>query len=282
MGLIDYSEINTVYHVTHINNSFSIFDNGIINADIVRDESKLKLNRIKVTWLSPNHWTPGYRYGNVRFAYNFQDLIKDKNIYYIETMHKYNPIAHRFLVTHKEYKFQLLEDFCKKHPKHEIFINSIGKLCQKGDTLELMLEDDLLVKQCNEIDFVLHHNKQCCIDPYNCKDRGFQDFKARPLVCAYLLSKSDYSSTVFDKDDVIDGYNTLIRSLNKCKFENSIADCKLENKVLSESLLLFSNRKIEDWIKHISQLKSKDKVESLLKDRILKVFNIEINKKDTN
>ena len=51
-----------------------------LRADLIFDKSKLKERRIRVVWLSPNDWDNdgGFRYGNVRFTYDWASLVEDK------------------------------------------------------------------------------------------------------------------------------------------------------------------------------------------------------------
>ncbi len=276
MPVIEYPEISEVYHVTHINNSFNIFDSEVIKADFIRDESILKTNNIKVNWLSPNHWTIGYRYGNVRFKFDFLKLIHNKNIYFIETIN-YHPIAHRFLITKKNYNFETINDFINRSPRHEIFKNEKGNFSRRGnDNLEFMIEEDLNIEDCSNIDFVLHHNNRCCIDPRKCLDKGFHEFQARPLVLAYLLSKDNFKSDLFDEDDIIDGFNTLIRKARKCNFTNSVSDLKTETIILDQALGLYSERNVDGYIEKLSTFKCIESIEHLIAKKILNSFSINI------
>src|SRR5438132_10219218 len=91
-----------VWHVTHLSNALAIIPAGIILSRLIHDESILNTRRLLVNWVSPNHWNPGYRYGNVAFNFNWPQLIENKNYYWVEVMN-YSPKACRILITDTDY-----------------------------------------------------------------------------------------------------------------------------------------------------------------------------------
>lgn len=82
-----------VSHVSHVEAALKIVGEKKIRQGLVFDESMLNTERILVTWVSPNSWVNGFRYGNVRFTYDFVDLIKGKKFYWVEAMTAYSPTA---------------------------------------------------------------------------------------------------------------------------------------------------------------------------------------------
>jgi len=71
----DRRSLKQVSHVTHLNSALNVFADGRIRSGLVYDESKLKEDRIQVTWFSPNEWQYGYRYGNVRLDFDWKRLV---------------------------------------------------------------------------------------------------------------------------------------------------------------------------------------------------------------
>uniref|UniRef100_UPI00288B1547 hypothetical protein n=1 Tax=Xanthomonas sp. WCS2017Cala2-12 TaxID=3073639 RepID=UPI00288B1547 len=86
-------EFSEVYHITHFEAAKELIASGRIITQLIKDKSKLNGEDIKVLWLSPNDWYNGSLYGNVRFSYNINDLIKGKNFYGVEVMDQYEPTA---------------------------------------------------------------------------------------------------------------------------------------------------------------------------------------------
>ena len=72
-----------VHHVTHVDTGLKILKDQLIRPALISDKSVLNTERILVNWLSPNHWNDGYLYGNVRFAFDMETLMKDKRVYWV-------------------------------------------------------------------------------------------------------------------------------------------------------------------------------------------------------
>jgi hypothetical protein len=89
---------STMSQVTHRETALTIMREGVLRAGLVSDESRLNTSRIRVTWLSPNYWTPGFRYGNVRFVYDWPTLWAGMPAYWVEVM-AYGVHACRILLT---------------------------------------------------------------------------------------------------------------------------------------------------------------------------------------
>ncbi|SRR5712692_828595 len=140
----DCTPFHAVYHVSHIIPSLSILQNKKIHAGLVFDESKLNKDRLLVSWVSPNHWSPGSRYGTVQFCFDLRQLIQGKNYYWVESI-AYGVRACRILVTPNEHKGLAQYDptvgdgpWWYDKDKDEHYFN--GNYC-----LELMLEEDLAI-----------------------------------------------------------------------------------------------------------------------------------------
>ena len=82
----DCYPLEAIYHVAHVSDAFRIFQDRRIRSTLVGDESKLKKTRSGVTWLSPNTWVNGSFYGNVRFDFDWKELVEGKRFYWVEAM----------------------------------------------------------------------------------------------------------------------------------------------------------------------------------------------------
>ncbi len=78
------ASFSTMSHVAHREAALTIMREGVLRVGLVFDESWLNTSRIRVTWLSPNYWTPGFRYGNVRFVYDWPALTVGMRAYWVE------------------------------------------------------------------------------------------------------------------------------------------------------------------------------------------------------
>lgn len=185
------SMLTTVSHTTHLNSATRIIEDARITAGLVYDESKLNRDRISVVWLSPNHWYHGFIYGNVRFVFNWSDIIEGARFYWVESMRQYSPHACRILVTYNDYSDKLSE----YHPAES---GGPWKLNEDESThywngdycLEIMLERDLLMSESIETNIVDHHGSICSINGAGCTDMGLRETDAAASFLAWLLASS--------------------------------------------------------------------------------------------
>jgi hypothetical protein len=161
-----------------------------LKADLVFDESKLNTERIRVVWLSPNDWdnAGGFRYGNVRFRYDWAKLVEGKKYYWVEVM-KYNPHACRILVTDQDRSGQL-------QPYDPTVTNGPWRRTASGDhlwngnyTLEVMFEQDLMVHDAEAVDFVVHHHSMCNANLSTCRYPGVDRWEAGQEFVARVASR---------------------------------------------------------------------------------------------
>lgn len=165
-------ELTEIYHVAHIDTALRIMKDDKIRAGLIGDKSRLKEKRVPVSWLSPNIWINGSRYGNIAFTYDFKKLVKEKNYYWVEVMTEYSPDAPRILITDLEYDY--LEQYDPETDKGPWKYDSRsdrhfwnGSIC-----LEFMFESDIPLKFCKEIRTVRHHAHFCSLDPKNCLEKN--------------------------------------------------------------------------------------------------------------
>lgn len=197
-----------ISHVAHFNNAINIFQTGLINAGLVFDESLLNRSRILVVWLSPNDWhgAGGFRYGNVRFNFDWEKLISGKNYYWVESI-AYGIPAARILVTDNDYSSRLSRydptigdgPWWYKEDSNTHYRN--GNMC-----LEFLFERNIYLDEITSFDFVTHHNKYCCIDPGNCPDSGVSQYEAgSKFICALAALDNARIKRFFEKHrDIID------------------------------------------------------------------------------
>lgn len=165
----DCRSLTTVSHVAHLETASRIIEDGRVRADLVFDESKLKKRRIRVVWLSPNDWTNagGFRYGNIRFTFRWESLIKGKSFFWVEHM-TYQPEACRILVTDREH-MKKLEPYDPTSGDGPWWHAPDGNHYWNGNyTLEIMFESDIDLKDAKDVDFVRHHPNRCSIDWRTC------------------------------------------------------------------------------------------------------------------
>ena len=180
-----------VWHVTHTPNAITILENGTIRPQLVYDESILNTRRTLVNWVSPNHWSPGYRYGNIAFNFDWYELIKGKQYYWVEWI-DYSPNACRILITENDYDDdpQLRRYDPSQGDGPWWWDRSAGTHYRNGKfCLEFMLEFELQVSDSNSIGLVKHHDTLCCIDSSRCPDLGRDDDDAAACLLAGIIAE---------------------------------------------------------------------------------------------
>jgi hypothetical protein len=187
----DCFPFETVSHVAHILPSLSILEEERIRAGLVFDESKLNKQRILVSWVSPNDWASGFRYGTVRFTFDWRALIDGLYIYWVESI-AYGIPACRILLTSQEHNnFEVYDPKRKDGPWW--YDESTGDHYYNAKhCLEFMIESDLPIAKGVKIDFVKHHYCWCSIhrtSPRRCSELGMIDSIAASHFLAGTVSR---------------------------------------------------------------------------------------------
>lgn len=193
--------------MAHVDVAISIIKNMEIRQSLVFDKSRLNSSRILVSWFSPNSWAYGFRYGGVRFTLDFENLIKNKNFYWVEAI-QYSPAACRILITDQDRSNMLpvydptLRDGPWWHDTQteRHYVN--GNYC-----LEFMIERNIEIEEISQIDFVQHHPDMCSINKENvaaCKERGMVGGKIGALLlsrcAAQAVDLSEVARKFVDED----------------------------------------------------------------------------------
>lgn len=187
---INGERLSTVYHIVHLPQARRILEDGHLKARLVSDESRLKRSRICVTWLSANTWAMGSIYGNVQFAFDWENIIEGREIYWVEAM-RYSSPAYRFLITDRDMsRYQHVIPYDPE--EHE------GPLRKRGEewywntkcTSEFMIEDDISLNDCTGLSFVSHHSTYCRTYKSSCAYMHDSQQETAGRVLAFLLSSN--------------------------------------------------------------------------------------------
>ncbi|WP_294990851.1 hypothetical protein [uncultured Stenotrophomonas sp.] len=185
----------TISHTCHVDAAIEIIKLGKVRPGLVFDKSKLNRKRILVSWASPNDWsTLGYRYGNIRFDFDFEAIIKDRQAYWVECIDSYSPAAPRILITDRD-RGRKLKKYDPSDAGGPWFRDSSGKANYFNSkfTLEFMVEGALEMSHVKSISFVKHHSTWCSAssqDPSSCDYLGkSQDFGGSRFVARCAASR---------------------------------------------------------------------------------------------
>jgi hypothetical protein len=248
-----------VAHVTHLDVAAVLLRDWRLRAGPVYDESKLNTRRIHVVWLSPNDWAGagGFRYGNVRFLFDWTSVVAGAKYYWVEAIKKYQPPAARILVT-TENRDSLLTPYDPTSADGPWTVDKDGNHFWNDDIcLEIMVERSIPLKSATRIDFVRHHEKRCCIAPVSCPDCGLDPAPAG----ARFLAMAALSRTGFQPHPlvgalggepskvVLDSWESLLYYLSSRKVQpaGSITAEAPAAGVLARGVLAAFARDDKDW-----------------------------------
>lgn len=187
----DGAPLESVGHVAHVRDAFRIVEDVKLYANLVSDESRLNTERIRVVWLSPNDWSNagGFRYGNVRFSFDWKPLIADKRVYWVESI-AYKTEACRILITDTNYD-RALQPYNPRRESGPWWVSPDGMHYWNSNyCLEVMYEGDLPLEQTTGVDLVKHHPRICSIDYRTCPDMGRGEADAATEFIGVLVSKN--------------------------------------------------------------------------------------------
>lgn len=146
-----------------------------IRPGLVFDDSQLNETRTLVSWLSPNYWGKGFRYGNVKFDFDFRRLVKRKQAYWVEVI-DYSVPACRILITDQDHSGKLAPYDPEAGDGPWWYDASANQDYYNADAcLEFMFEDEISLDRLRDISFVGHHPDYCSIhrqDPDQCREKG--------------------------------------------------------------------------------------------------------------
>ncbi|MBW0449429.1 hypothetical protein EN871_11645 [bacterium M00.F.Ca.ET.228.01.1.1] len=185
--------MDTVTHITHVENAVRIIETGAIRAKPITGESVLKDGKSRVVWFSPNSWSAGSIYGHVSFELDFASLLANHKCYFVENP-AFETKTYRYLITDRKYKRLSLYSASNDTPWWKDSVS--GKyLFREGCTIQFAVDMDIHVNKHVQIAFV-DHNSDHCILRGNCANRerpaqhGGAHFFMRAVARALDLSET--------------------------------------------------------------------------------------------
>jgi hypothetical protein len=246
-----------VTHVTHIANALSILSQRTIRPQLVYDESVLNTRRILVNWVSPNYWGLGFRYGNVAFEFNWQQITQGKNFYWVEVM-DYRPKACRILITDQDYDSDpALKRYDPSSGNGPWWHDPASDTHYRNGTicLEFMLEFELPFELWAEISFVKHHDEYCCVDSNTCPDKGVHHQEASGRLLAGMISEDiDVNGITFKQGSMHGGCAWFSISLPKKEYEGKIVNSDVAANAVARSVATAYFRRRKNEFLRLSRL----------------------------
>jgi len=284
----DCYPLETIYHIAHVSDAFRIFQDRRIRSTLVGDESKLKKTRSSVTWLSPNTWVNGSFYGNVRFDFDWKELVNGKRFYWVEAM-KYAPVAYRILIA--EHKPDLdLERYRPETDKGPLYHDSRhDKWYCNIDNLtgEFMLDSDLWLEDCKTVGFENHHHQTCKRREGHCGQLSRERSEAGAKLLSRLIGQNVLTykeplRRLFIKhgrlhDEAESAWGNIVRAFWQIDAKGSLThEDDAASPLMSAMLDRYGTRRSTKQIGGL--FRSKEELELTLRVRLSKAFGISVDK----
>ncbi|MGY3484439.1 hypothetical protein ACVW1C_002322 [Bradyrhizobium sp. USDA 4011] len=282
-----YHELKTVHHVVHVPGARRILEDDRIRAGLIYDESRLNKSRTCVAWVSANTWGPGSIYGNVQFSFSWRDIIRGRQLYWVEAI-KYSPHAYRLLVTNRDLSnSRHVTPYDPRTDKGPV-VRQGGRWYWNGDyTSEFMVDSDLELADCTGFSFIRHRPDRCRLYQSGCKDRNAPTYRIGGRVLAFLLGNSLHSvdsqlkaANAFRPEqplsDAVDtGVDGILRVLGKAdNFGGALVRPLSAEAALMGALALYGSDQRKAALELVGMLKSNSVFEKALVNIIEKHFGV--------
>ena len=284
----DGISVSTVYHVAHLPAARRIFDDGCLRGGLIYDESKLNKSRICVTWLSANTWVQGSIYGNIQFAYDWEAIIEGRRVYWVEAMTGYNPHAYRFLLTKRNMsRSSYVVEYDPTKDKGPLRVRDGIWYRHENYTSEFMLEADIPLEKCKDLDFISHNERYCQLSGSSCRYRRDHPIKTAARVLAFLLgygiqgadhlfvTERQDSATIlnFEAEQGVIG---VLRALGnrKTQYRGKIKKRRSRKAILRGALALYGSERDQEAKDLVGLLHSQEVFEKALREIVEEKFGI--------
>jgi hypothetical protein len=179
-----FAPLCEIHHVAHLRTARQILRKGRIPSRLVDDESRLD-GRASVCWLAPNQWGhKGSRYGTVQFTFDFEDLVRDKDIFWVEGVPGRRLATCRLLITGKGGRRPKLKRYDPDRTEGPLR-RVDGRSYWRNDLeFEVMLEGDLPLATCLRVSVVPHNGSRC---RHSCSEVGQAESETAASLLAGLM-----------------------------------------------------------------------------------------------
>ncbi len=247
-------ELHIVRHIVHVPVARRIIEDSKIKAGLIYDQSRLNSSRLSVVWLSANTWAWGSIYCTIEFQFQWNNLIAQKNVYWVEAMNDYRPPAYRLLLSRN--KFSSLTPYDANTDDGPLKFHGGKWYWNSSYTSEFIIDDDLMLSDCSGIEFVAHNHSYCRTNGSNCKERSAPTFKSGGRLLAYIIGHGLHDldehlkPTNDDPDKRHDLLDTALSGLwlamtGKTTFNGSTKDPKDCQNVARGALALYGMDRIQ-------------------------------------
>lgn len=281
--------LTDVSHITHLQPALRIIRDGKIKPSLVTECDVLKTQRVLGTWLSPNTWHNGSRYGNLCFYFPVEKLLRRKKIYWVEAM-AYQTVACRFLVTNEDYDY-LLKRYDPSEENGPLLLEAGKYYWNNSVSLQFLLDGSIPVNKCNMMKLTKHHARYCCLEnTCSDKEKDMATYKVSQLLVSHVLSHDfDCNLNLFTHesigmrktsikplDSLREGVNYILTLAHRTSFNNILQtdDEDILDAIVKAGLIHLANNDIASFRKVIGVLKDVESFEDSFLSLVKKRFEL--------
>jgi hypothetical protein len=277
-------ELEIVQHIAHVPTAKRIIEDGRIKSGLIYDQSVLNRSRISVAWLSANTWASGSMYGTVAFEFPWDDIVRGQNIYWVEAITEYKPIAFRFLLSKRDVPSRHVQPYDPKRDDGPLRLREGKWYWASNLTSEFMVEEDLSIERSTALNFVPHHPTYCSVSGGACRDvrRPPPQYRSAARMLAHALCQDQHAiDELWNPPGVRSfstpletGYTGLFLELanKRTKFGGALRNPDSCGPALSGALALYSADQIDEACELLSLIKSDEHFERALRKAVRSHF----------
>ena len=186
----DCRDFSEVYHISHLSDAKRILEDGRIKGALIESNSRLRRSRLRVAWLSANEWGKGSPYGTIRFVFDWNSIRNGHKMYWVEAEESYVWPADRFLLSdHDPPKIEGIRKYNPYRAKGPVRCKR-GSWYRRSDRVShFLLEGDISLQLCKEINFVNHDEFKCVQHQDCCTEKAILPQQANLQIMAFVPPK---------------------------------------------------------------------------------------------
>ena len=170
-GAEGWSALTTVRHTTHLVPAIRIAEARALVARLIYN-GVLRETRTKVVYFSPNYWAEGSRYGTFEFAVAWSELLKGRDMYWVDEIRDYKYPIYRFLLTSRDVSALPVERYDPALDDGPIRRIGDDWFWATGYAAEIVIDEDLSLDAVTSLEFGRHHDRLCSVGSADCTERG--------------------------------------------------------------------------------------------------------------
>lgn len=185
----DGRTFRVIHHVTHATSALRILEDGLITPSTSRELGVGGHSDRAVTWLAPNDYKDGSRYGTVRFSFDFEKLTKRRKIYWVLGADNRQTKKCVLLITDQDVGDLPVRRYYPRKSKGPLRLVDGTWMWRPDVSLKIIVDHEIPLTEAVGFDFIEHHHGMCSLGSHSaCEETGKEPYKASARVLAGMVS----------------------------------------------------------------------------------------------